>query len=173
MIPPAHREIAGPFDLVEPVVAVVGQPDDELLGFDLIAGGDRADGVFQLIARRQRLHDRLDRRDEHLSPREPAGRELRDDAQSVARGLFADLPERSRDLNRRQRQRTIAEEQLKVVCEIVDFIEVPADEQDRTVRLPRHRRHRRRDSASPQPADGDGMGRFKRGRKRTQLSRGQ
>ena len=35
--PAADREIAGHFDLFQPVVAVIGQPDDQLFGFEFVA----------------------------------------------------------------------------------------------------------------------------------------
>ena len=62
--PAADCEVAGDFDLVEPVVPVLGEPDDQLLGLQLVAGVDRADELLELTARRYRLHERLHRGDQ-------------------------------------------------------------------------------------------------------------
>ena len=62
----AHGEIAGDFDLIQPVVAMLGEPDDQLLRLELLARLQSVSmSCVELLARGDRLHQRLDRRDEH------------------------------------------------------------------------------------------------------------
>ncbi len=69
--PPADGEVAGHLDLLQAVVAVLAQPDDQLLRLQVLPGLDRADDVLERVPRRHRLHERLDRRDQQIGL--PAG----------------------------------------------------------------------------------------------------
>ena len=60
----ADGEVAGDFDLFEAVVAVLAEPDDQLLRLQLVARLEDPDELVELLARRHRLHQRLHRRDQ-------------------------------------------------------------------------------------------------------------
>ena len=82
--------------------------------------------------------------------------EARDQPQAVGDLLFAQLPERPAQFQRRQHFGPPAEEQLDVVREVVGFIEVPADQHDRPMELLLHSGDDGGDAAAPQPGRGRG-----------------
>src|SRR5688500_5814529 len=87
----ADGDSAGDLERIEAVVAVFGEPDDEFLGFKLLADAQGPYEMAQLVLGGDRLHQGLDGGDEKGRCGGSGGVQFREKFQTI-RGLFlADL----------------------------------------------------------------------------------
>ena len=64
--PASHREITRHFHLIEPVIAMIGKPDDEFFRLEFLTDAEGADEIAQLIAAGHRLHEGMNGCDEDI-----------------------------------------------------------------------------------------------------------
>ena len=126
----ADGEIAGDFHRFQPVVAVLGEPDDELFGRRRLPGPQRQDIFAELISRRDGLHEGLDGSHQGQRCAGGTGGEVGQKLEPRGDLLVADVAQGGPPFQSGDDEGAAAVEEFHVVGQIVGFIDVPADDED-------------------------------------------